>query len=473
MKKKLNLLFLIISISNVLNSQTIALDANFGDKGFFTLPLAGESSFTTLTILDEGETALVGVSVAFTNNETNNFIVKLTSNGSLDQNFGDNGILDIADFDSEFDIQKHLDGFLVHFRRTNTSTSQQSIFRYDFNGNLDISFADNGELRTPRVNQSSSGDSLVVLNDNTFLITNSVDEVNRYTTSGQLDTSFGNNGMQNASVTHVFGVSENNEIFSTTTTSIVKQDIDGELVESFGEEGVFSFPVNDQSDYDARIFDDQFVYSITIGSPPISRLYKIDLNGVLDTNFNSNGFTDLKSVNDPRIQGYFAHTFSSTIFYTMGDIEQNNNFGTAPFFEAYNLSGESINLNNEPFYIENNLPSLFFNDVQATENSLFAVGISVSNQNIARLVLAKYALSNRLSINETIVENIKFINPIKDKLVVESPKKITKIDVFDINGIKVATSNNATVDTRLLASGVYIMKASFEDATLAKKIIKL
>ena len=72
-----------------------------------------------------------------------------------------------------------------------------------------------------------------------------------------------------------------------------------------------------------------------------------------------------------------------------------------------------------------------------------------------------------------------FPNPATDFIIIENPsdKKITKIEIFSIDGILLlssdinSTSNNFEIDCSFLPSGIYFMKIAGESFSNTHKII--
>lgn len=79
-----------------------------------------------------------------------------------------------------------------------------------------------------------------------------------------------------------------------------------------------------------------------------------------------------------------------------------------------------------------------------------------------------------LSIEEMIDKNnvVVYPNPVKNFLQIES-ENITTLELYNTNSVKLFSSQNAIVDMRDLAKGIYFLKINFEkDVSVLKKIIK-
>ncbi len=113
----------------------------------------------------------------------------------------------------------------------------------------------------------------------------------------------------------------------------------------------------------------------------------------------------------------------------------------------------------------------------ATSKTLNACNISLVNGATKSIILGAFDCEPLLGINDLEFANntIAFYpNPAQEVLNVSSANSITKIEVYDLLGKKVASNNNAkNVNVAALGKGVYVVKVAQENGSVvAKRFIK-
>lgn len=187
-----------------------SLDTNFGEEGIALTDLGnGEDSATALAIQPDGKLLVAGT-VRVPPATSNDFgVVRYLPDGSLDQAFGQDGIV-IVDIDGNSDSANAIlvqpDGHIVlagDARFPSLGSDQRfTLVRLAADGSLDPTFGTNG------VASVSTGDSefavaVAMQNDGALLVgglpfggTNNRDfTIARFTPAGVLDASFGNAGI--------------------------------------------------------------------------------------------------------------------------------------------------------------------------------------------------------------------------------------------------------------------------------------
>ena len=170
------------------------LDFTFGNSGKVITDLSPQLDFiNALAVQQEGEIIAVGAT------QPNTFhwaMVRYNQDGSLDNTFGNNGVVTRSwggSYDRLDDVVTLPDGkFLVAGRAADVAV----VARYNNNGNLDATFGNSGTIQIQGVNPS------IMLYGNKILVATSLSVssfnldfvITRLNYDGQVDNSFGNNG---------------------------------------------------------------------------------------------------------------------------------------------------------------------------------------------------------------------------------------------------------------------------------------
>ena len=186
-----------------LNSSDGTVDASFGNNGEIEIGASGYNEIYDLTVDSSGNIYAVG----FTKNsggDKNVAIAKIDNNGNLVTSFGGNGngvaILDSGNGDDEGYVIKLDDSGKILI--AGQSDNHMALARFKSNGTLDINFGTNGVV----VYSDKMGIAydLIIDSNSDILITGEVlgdyaTQLNmaiwKYDTTGTAVTSFGNNGI--------------------------------------------------------------------------------------------------------------------------------------------------------------------------------------------------------------------------------------------------------------------------------------
>jgi uncharacterized delta-60 repeat protein len=179
------------------------LDVNFGTGGFTTTPVSFISEVKRIALLSDGSIIAAGQSGLYDspNPDYRNFaIAKYNAQGNLDVSFGTNGFVETdvmtgaADFLQSLAVQP--DGKIIVAGSLETN---HYLVRYQSNGSLDNTFGTNGKS----IHTSIPGSlHLTLRNDGKILTTVSMTGngastdfmMNGYLSNGGVDASFGTNG---------------------------------------------------------------------------------------------------------------------------------------------------------------------------------------------------------------------------------------------------------------------------------------
>ena len=265
---------LFISLTFISTTKTIfpkdgELDPTFGQGGITTASLysQGSSEINSIAIQDDGKILAAGYT---TINETffRFSIVRYNTDGTMDNTFGTNGIVntnigDIA-FANSIALQND-EKIIVAGTALLNGENKFAVVRYNTNGALDNSFGDNGIVLTPIGTSGATLTSTKVQQDGKILAAghyyNGSNEdfvLIRYNTDGSLDNNFGTNGIVatqvGASYDYAYSMAIQNDGkiilagsgFQTNDDyALVRYNTDGTIDNTFGINGKVFTQVGD------------------------------------------------------------------------------------------------------------------------------------------------------------------------------------------------------------------------------------
>jgi uncharacterized delta-60 repeat protein len=164
-----------------------SLDTSFSVAGKVLTNIGSASEAKTVVIQTDGKIIVGGSS---SNSSSNHLaFARYNLDGSLDTSFGNDGIVTGTTFDCAFSIAIQSDGKFL-------TQSFSAIFRYNPNGSIDTSFGDNGKIAVGQYNIYKTR-SLSVQNDGKILATGYAQgglSLFRFNTDGNADVSFDGDG---------------------------------------------------------------------------------------------------------------------------------------------------------------------------------------------------------------------------------------------------------------------------------------
>jgi uncharacterized delta-60 repeat protein len=198
-----------ICLTIFLTLQTMAhaasvFDRNFGTNGTVTTAVGSNLQGGKIKIQPDGKILILGT--VDSNSSQKTVLVRYNANGSLDANFGNNGIViqELSpSFEAANDLSLQSDGKIIVVGSVVLPATQSldfAVARFNQNGTLDATFGTNG-LAT--VNQSSQDifNAVVVQPDNKIVAVGTTSQNNfefaaiRFNANGTLDQSFSNGGL--------------------------------------------------------------------------------------------------------------------------------------------------------------------------------------------------------------------------------------------------------------------------------------
>ncbi len=310
------------------------IDTTFGNNGKVFLPIISETiGYNQLKIQEDDKILISGMLIIDNVTNTGFASMRYSSDGLLDLTYGNNGIVitDINNYtDSSTVIETQNDGkiLIAGYSLISPSFNILAISRYNSDGSLDTNFGVNGissfDLGTTVYNNYSSSFAydIEIQNDNKILIGGVIEEPNsighfcviRLNYNGQIDSLFANNGIkvvdfpiyQDATLISL-KINSNNELIlsgygnylftNDYKMAVVKLDNSGNLDNLFAENGIFltnfNNSVSDFSFDSELLFDDSI---LLVGATKNTNfdydlmIIKLNQNGILDTNFNGTGY---------------------------------------------------------------------------------------------------------------------------------------------------------------------------------------
>ncbi len=380
-----------------------SLDTSYATNGIYTYDSGADDYAETVAILSN-DTILVGCSLS-----SDYGVIKISSLGTNDTTFGSNGIVttDLGSGDTIEDIKLQSDGKILITGTSGKSVAggdgdvyDKALIRYNTNGTLDTNFNSTGIIFNSFENGGDDGgysiivqpdgkiivcgSSYIGLNDDNFALT-------RYNNDGSIDITFGTNG---TTITD-FGSS-----YDYCLSSLLQND--GKII-------LGGMKVN------GTTYNRDFC------------LARYDSNGILDTNFGTNGILATDINNDSRDHGIslafhqdnklllagYSRNVGETFDFAIARYTIEENLGIDNFINNSknyliypNPVGESISiinktLNNEKVDIE--IYSVDGKRIKTITDHNFSY-----NQNIPLAYLTKGVYIIRISNNKT-SENLKIV----------------------------------------------------------------
>jgi uncharacterized delta-60 repeat protein len=411
--KTILLLTILLSFPFTIMAQDGSLDTSFGVSGIVTTTVGvinsmdlSSGSAKSVAIQNDGKILVAGQSYNGFNYDF--AVVRYNYNGSLDTAFGNNGKV-ITDFgnDSAKSIAIQSDGkIVVAGVNYNGSSVNFALVRYNTNGSLDTTFDLDGKVTTNYNGSSCHANSLALQSDGKIVLVGDARNGSgfqgfaamRYNTDGSLDTTFGTNGkvytlfgtpgttsdyanavaIQNDGKIVLAGASY---LYSTSTNrfAALRYNANGSLDTSFDNDGMLITSFGAFSDIGTSLAiqqDGKLVIggssSLTQSGTEIFALARFNIDGSLDTSFDSDGKVTT-------LIGTFSNGLFSTILQGDGKIL---------------VSGFSNSLNNNVFTlvrynIDGSLDTSFDSDGivnSISDSSTYAGAYALALQNDGKIV---------------------------------------------------------------------------------------
>jgi uncharacterized delta-60 repeat protein len=176
-----------------------ARDESFAPEGRVVLPRAGRTYYRRLHLLPDGKMLVGGLKLL--SNSTNEILVQLRADGSLDTSFGNAGIV-IPPTGGDADVSEFASAVLPNGKilvsgQINSVVGYDDavISRFNSDGTIDTTFGQNGVYRYNLADHIETFiDNLIVNADGSFYGATTVGQA-RFDANGNLDTTFGGSGL--------------------------------------------------------------------------------------------------------------------------------------------------------------------------------------------------------------------------------------------------------------------------------------
>ena len=289
-----------------------SLDNSFGTNGIVTTTFPFTSIASSLVLQNDGKIIAGGHTWGGKYNEF--ALVRYNSDGSLDATFGNFGLVTTS-FLNKSGIGRSLvlqeDGKIILAGRSYSDFNDFDDFalaRYNSNGSLDTTFGTEGIVFTNFAITTDWINSVKLQSDGKIVaggFSANRMALARYLNNGSLDNTFGINGMatnlvSTASQAGINGLALTKDgiyacgfsIDSTSNSTLVKYDYDGNISLGFGVNGILITNLAKQDSYnDIRIKGDKIVVGGTANSNGTFNftVSQFDLDGDPVTSFGTNG----------------------------------------------------------------------------------------------------------------------------------------------------------------------------------------
>ena len=510
MKKKYAFLLLISLLGIVfLNAQQLQLDTTYGVDGINN---ANVDLTVTYKYPDNKIIAVTKPTASYPSLMPTIRVHKYTEDGALDTTFGTNGIANYiaTSFKDRFDmygVTVQPDGKILTYGQTYQvgSTSyyyQFFICRFNENGTVDTNFGTNGIIKHSlnTFNQKRERFLDAVVDENNKITAVGYTEIDgyldsnavamRFLSDGTVDTTFGTDGVMQFSPNtydffskiYLLGPSTYMMVGGTNVTTtdrdayILKITENGTFDNNFGTNGSITINFSAGLDSISKIFfladNTMLAAGTSVGSVAFA---KINANGTLDTSFNGDGMntTYVPVPNHYPLTGGNIELLPDGKFILASTCKRNddstNNYD-------YGIARLNANTSLDTSFMTNGV----YVDVVTGTNE-FARGIYVQ-QDGKVLVLVngriyRYINFSPLTLTDVIANytiNL-YPNPARDYFIINSDEQINEIEIYSIDGKLIQTITNLAenkIDVTHLISSLYFIKISNSKFSKTIKLIK-
>lgn len=349
------ILFTLFNLSS--KSQIIFLDPDFGDNGLVIDSEQGKNyRVSDLKIYNNSIFICGGIRE---NNITKPTLNKYFLNGTIDNSFGIQGILRIdslLDFNISAGAVKEIillpseDKILLNLGTTENNMQNNYILKIFTDGSVDESFGEMGYFKYTLSGPEDFGFSETrLLSDGSLLMIGSnsnIGKIYKLQNNGTLDTTFGSNGILTTefsdAITYRDFIVNDNSIYIVgrefngihNDVLIQKISIDGELDQNFGDNGIVNIDINGTNDYASSLVSINDSLFISGGTELLTGGFRgfttiVDkfsglgnniYNQIFIDDYNTSTFLVKRAVNNVVVAGlYFSNTLPSNWFLRFYD----------------------------------------------------------------------------------------------------------------------------------------------------------
>jgi uncharacterized delta-60 repeat protein len=492
MKKIYNVILTTVCLST-LNAQS--LDSTFNGSGHTSNQLSTGPHRAIGTHQQSNGSLILTANAGSGSNNYDYYAARYTTNGTLDNTYGINGIRKI-NFDSTYDellgsaLQPDDKVILIGATKLGAAIGF-GIVRLDANGALDNTFNTNGKYFNALLGEAYANCGTVLANGQIIIGGGTkilpfnaprMEALIRLNVNGTLDNTFGTNGITlndldtaNGEEIQVLAIDNNQNIvvgsngLPTGKAYISRFTSNGLLDPTWGNNGnlLLSFITgNYPGVYDLQIqADGKYLVSIKNQSFPTQTaiIARLNTNGTLDSTFNNIGYITFSSVDAPRfalqtdgkIVGVTTYKSFTPVFLNKRQMFRLNSNGTLD--STFGTNGLYDDL---PKVLEGSKGIMLQND-----GKIVLAGDAFNNPNY-KAGLSRYNNNLPSRISTIANENSSYIiypNPTANTLNIET-KKINQEELIEIRntlGQTVYQSNlknqNTQINLQDFKSGIYLL----------------
>lgn len=510
-----SLSLLLLLIPTITFSQDGMLDASFNGDGKQVLSLPNKNIYGWKVIVLDDDRILVG-GIALQDNINDFVLAAYLPDGTLDNLFADNGMLNIPAGTNGnsvlMDMLQLADGKILISAKVDNI---EKLIRLNTDGSFDSAFGLNGMVNAnPGSGYMALQNNQILLSGHFFDGTVSYYNFSRYNPDGTYDTNFGNNGIAlfnpttyNFNLIYDLKIQSDGKILIVGTSYnsavdrkpvLVRLNVDGSLDFTFGNNGVI---VETLGMEEMGIFtsldilpDGKIVAAGNMestggtggfgGTNPA--VVKYHQNGTLDSAFATNGkliFSTFFGANDnlrtmllqpdnkiiiggssgfafPNIQSYFY------LSRLNADGTYDNTFGN---------SGSVLSIFSDS-ETNANVKIAFQDDYKIITSALSRD----TTDNLFNTVICRFDNDNSLTISSASSVNndiLIYPNPFSSQTTImfSEIQKNSTIKIIDMNGKEINTINftgkELTIDKGILQNGIYLVQVSDENKCVTNKKI--
>lgn len=284
-------------------NKNLSLNTNFSEDGIL-LDISPDliRSVSALIVQKDGKPVLIGY--VYKGDYPTTAAVRFNTNGSIDESFANNGKLqeNILQANTAFNsVAIQNDGKIIAGGfGSNGKDLDFALARYNTNGSLDKSFSGDGKLMTDSGIRSSTNyiQSIAIQTDGK-IIANGYGERSaslvRYNSNGTVEHNYGSGTYSNAIV-----IQKDGKFIRSTLNSLVRFR-NFSVDNNFSVRGSLTFPILNNTPFSSKavaLQKDEKI--IVLGTADKSCVLRYDTNGKLDSSFGTNGiaYINYKSSTD-------------------------------------------------------------------------------------------------------------------------------------------------------------------------------
>ncbi len=233
------------------------LDSSFGDDGKVITEIGLSATISEIVVQPDGKIVAVGRSTSKTDLISSITLIRYNSDGGLDLNFGNNGIVKFQTSNGSIanSVSLQLDGKIIVAGSIFDSPRQSfTLVRYNSDGSLDSSFGWNGKVETylgfGSVASHAIINDTIIQPDGKILVAGCFSDgtydqpaLVRYDQNGLIDSTFGINGIVRSyfrQAINRISIQPDGKILALGTDILVRYHPDGRIDQSFDNDGKLS-----------------------------------------------------------------------------------------------------------------------------------------------------------------------------------------------------------------------------------------